>query len=216
MTSSRRFFMCPQASCISPVGCWPTLPWWKPQSGSRFLVLKSRNRFLIGLWLWDWFGHSRTLTIIVLKTYPRYLGGVFRVICLLVLPILAELEFSANSFGLSSRILMWSSFLIISCTLMSVPVPLERKHPHNIMFPPPWLTVVTVILGLYDIPLFHQMYSASICPNDSNLFSPVHKMLDQKLGTCFRKTFSWASSEQQRLPKPVSMQTYLCLVKRFD
>ena len=83
---------------------------------------------------------------------------------------------------------------MIPWTLTRFTVPLEEKHPHIIMFPPPCLTAGTVFLGLYTSPFILQTYSASIWPNNSNFVSSNHMMVDQKLGSCFR----WSPAKAKR------------------
>ena len=74
------------------MGCWPTLPWRKPQAGSGWSVSQP------SLWSSSLATSSRfrsfsDVDIIVLDPFFHYLDSMFRIIVLLVLPVAAELEF---------------------------------------------------------------------------------------------------------------------------
>ena len=123
---------CPQASCMSPVGCWPTLPWRKPQAGSGMshmmlahsslvkasswvrlvgflaitLVFKSRHKFSIGFRSGLWLGHSRTLTSLSLNHFFSTLAVYFASLSCWYFQLWPSWSFSADSFTFSSRVLM--------------------------------------------------------------------------------------------------------------
>ena len=108
------------------------------------LVFKSRHKFSIGFRSGLWLGHSRTLTSLSLNHFFTALAVCFGSLSCWYFQLWPSWGFSADSFTFLSMILMQSSFLMIPWTLTRFPVPLEEKHPHSIMFPPPCLTVGTV------------------------------------------------------------------------
>ena len=81
--------------------------------------------------------------------------------------------FSALTEGrrLSPKISWYMAPFILPSIRWSHPVPLVKKHPQSIRFPPPCFTVGMVFLGLYSAFLFLQIRRVELMPNSSILVS---------------------------------------------
>ncbi len=144
--------------------CCPTLPSNRsPSSSFRFWgcrpqtrLLSSAHRFSMGLRSGDWLGHSSRLMLLspnhALMTLAVCLGSLS---CWKTNPQCKQ-SYHTDWRRFSSRISLYSAAFMVPLMQTRWPGPWAEKHPHNMMLPPPCLTVGMVLQGLYASPAWRQ------------------------------------------------------------
>ena len=119
-------------------------------------ICKSRHKCSIGFKSGLWLHHSRTFIFLLFSHSIVALALCFGSSSCWNVNLLPSFRFMADSSKFSSRILLHFVPSMVPSILPSLPVPADEKQPHNMMLPPPCVTVGMVltagcaVLGLFQ------------------------------------------------------------------